>query len=112
MEKTKTSSGKRKKKASVSSEGLPEAPIPSIPVLLHVHLWTEQGGDAPQSAREMVGDLLSASPCEVRDGSSSSVAASFADMAQAVTAARRLRRLVQEFSRVSKSGHLGGCFLL
>ena len=114
MEKSKASSGKRKKKASGSAEGLPETPIPSIHVLLQVHLWTELGGDAPQSAREMVGDLLSASSCEVRDGtsSSSSTMASFVEPTLAVQAAWRLWRLVQGFSQASKTGHLGGCFIL
>jgi len=112
MEKSKTSSGKRKKKESSSAEGLAEAPGPSIHVLLQVHLWTEHGADAPQSVREMVVDLLSATPCEVRDDPSSPVMASFMEPALAVKAAWRLRRLVQGFSQASKTGRVGGCFIL
>jgi hypothetical protein len=112
MEKSKTSSGKRKKKESSSAEGLAEAPGPSIHVLLQIHLWTEHGADAPQSVREMVVDLLSATPCEVRDDPSSPVMASFMEPALAVKAAWRLRRLVQGFSQASKTGRVGGCFIL
>jgi hypothetical protein len=60
----------------------------------------------------MVGDLLSASPCEVLVGSASSFVASFLDTVQAVSAARRLMRLVQGFSQASKAVRLQGCFIL
>jgi hypothetical protein len=112
MEKSNVSSGKTKKKASGSAEGPLATPNPSVHVLLDVHLWSEQGGDVPKSAREMVRDLLSASPCEVRDGSSSSIMASFIEPALAVKTAWRLRRLVQGFSQASTTGYLGGCFIL
>jgi hypothetical protein len=110
MEQSKISSGKRKKKQGVSDEGLSEVPIRAVLVLLKVYLWTGEGSDAPQSAFAMVDDLLSTSPCEVCDRSSFSIGASFSDTAQAVNAARRLWRLIQGFSRASKTGYLGGCF--
>jgi hypothetical protein len=112
MEKSKASSGKKKKKESAAAEGLAEAPGSSIHVLLQIHLWTEHGADVPQSAREMVGDLLSATPCEVRAGPFSAIMASFVELTLAVKAAWRLRRLVQGFSQASKTGRVGGCFIL
>ena len=67
MEKTKTTPTRRKKKPSVSTEGLSERPISEVQILLNVHLWMEEGAAVPPLALAMVGDLLSCSPCEVRD---------------------------------------------
>jgi hypothetical protein len=112
MEKVKASSGKGKGKRSSSASDVTDVSVPAAQTMLQVYLWTEKGGDAPQSAREMVVDLLGASPCVVRDGYQSPIHASFTETPQAVKAAWRLRRLVRGFSEASRAGRLGACFIL
>jgi hypothetical protein len=110
MEKTRTTPAKKRKKPA--AEGLSEGRGSAAPVLLNVYLWDAEGNDIPPLAVAMVGDLLASSPCELHGPSTSSVAASFPDAAQAVAAARRLGRLCRGFSRNVQSGQLEGCFFL
>jgi hypothetical protein len=58
---------------TASAKGPSEAPLSTVQVLLNIHLWSREGADAPPLAFAMVGDLLSASSCEVRDALCSSI---------------------------------------
>ncbi len=115
MKQTKTSSLKK---------GSKEAPVSDAPrTLLQVDLWTDIPSSDVSSARSgeinvlpsalaMVGDLLTTAGGEFRTSSTTSISAWFAETLQAVSAARRMQRLVRGFSRASVDGPLYACFTL
>jgi hypothetical protein len=105
-------------------KGGKEATVSDSPrTLLHVDLWTDIPSTDVSSARSgeinvlpsalaMVGDLLVVAGGEFRTSSSTSLSAWFGDTLQAVSAARRLQRLVRGFSRASVGGPLYACFTI
>ena len=115
MKQTKTSSVKK---------GSKEPPVSDAPrTLLQVDLWTDVPSSDISSARSgeinvlpsalaMVGDLLTTAGGEFRTSSATSMSAWFAEPLQAVSAARRMQRLVRGFSRASVDGPLYACFTL
>jgi len=114
MKPIKPTSAKKGREASVSD---------SSRTLLQVELWTDTPPSDVSSARSgeinvlpsalaMVGDMLTAAGGEFRTSSSTSMSAWFGDTLQAVSAARRLQRLVRGFSRASINGPLYVCFTL
>jgi len=115
MKQTKTSSLKK---------GGKEAPVSDAPrTLLQVDLWTDIPSSDISSARSgeinvlpsalaMVGDLLTTAGGEFRTSSATSISAWFAEPLQAVSAARRMQRLVRGFSRASVDGPLYASFTL
>jgi hypothetical protein len=114
MKPIKPTSAKKGREASVSD---------SLRTLLQVELWTDTPPSDVSSARSgeinvlpsalaMVGDMLTAAGGEFRTSSSTSMSAWFGDTLQAVSAARRLQRLVRGFSRASINGPLYVCFTL
>jgi hypothetical protein len=115
MKQTKPTSLKKSSKETLVSD--------SPRTLLHVDLWTDIPPTDISSARSgeinvlpsalaMVGDLLAIAGGEFRTSSSTSLSAWFGDTLQAVSAARRLQRLVKGFSRASIDGPLYACFTL
>jgi hypothetical protein len=115
MKQTKPTSLRKSSKETLVSD--------SPRTLLHVDLWTDLPSTDVASARSgeinvlpsalaMVGDLLAVAGGEFRTSSSTSLSAWFGDTLQAVSAARRLQRLVRGFSRASVGGPLYACFTL
>jgi len=115
MKQTKPTSLRKTSKETLVSD--------SPRTLLHVDLWTDIPSTDVASARSgeinvlpsalaMVGDLFAVAGGEFRTSSSTSLSAWFGDTLQAVSAARRLQRLVRGFSQASVGGPLYACFTL
>lgn len=104
------SSGKGKGATALAPQS-----VPPSSVLVQVHLWSSRDGasaDVPPPALAMAADLLQVRGGELRDAPSGIIAASFQDLALAVTSARNVQRLIQGFACAWQDGILGACTTL